>query len=558
MSLELKQNTFLALGVLIVLFFCSIYWLKLGDSYIDQNDNLDSNIVWFKTIVDNKAYFWNNDQLIDGMIGMQPRHVYGSELDPSLWFYSLLGPLVGWIFNYTLVHLLAFFGMFQLLIRIFKHDKEGFSNNSMLYAFVGAVLFALIPFWTNGNLSSAGIPFILVSFFDISHRKFISGFLYSISFALYSHLFLSGVFILVIYVLIIAIYFSTLKRKSILRFHIINIVVTTIIYLLVNYRLIYGVFFSDFVSHRTEMLLSPGDTNWSMIGNYILQGQWHAGLYRPIIAYLSIGISLFFVFRRNSTPKIVKRLSYLFFFIVLSTMIFSLESVKAILDGLPIIGMIQWDRFYFLLPTLIFLQFTLGLYYIRFFKADMIKISLATLLLVLSFSMNKNWNFLVRDVLNLTYEKTTTFNSFYQEMLFTDVRNYLLDEDYSRVASLGLHPGISVFNNIRSVDGYLANYSLASKSFMFDVIEDELKEDEKMADYFLNWGNRCYLFHSEIFTNFDKFDLSRKYSTKFNYAVLKEARVDHILSRVELEDSSVRLMKFFSNDDYSIYLYKII
>src|SRR5699024_9806710 len=72
------------------------------------------------------------------------------------------------------------------------------------------------------------------------------------------------------------------------------------------------------------------------------------------------------------------------------------------------------------------------------------------------------------------------------------------ETDTYKVGSAGLYPSIALYNGFYCIDGYSNNYSLEYKHEFRKIIENELNKNESLKAYFDDWGNRCYLFSSEI------------------------------------------------------------
>jgi hypothetical protein len=159
-----------------------------------------------------------------------------------------------------------------------------------------------------------------------------------------------------------------------------------------------------------------------------------------------------------------------------------------------------------------------------------------------------------------------SFNNYFSENLFSQVKQYIGKPEQSyKVASIGLHPSVALYNGFYTIDGYSNNYPLSYKQNFRQLIAKELEKNADISDYFNNWGNRCYLFCAELGRNF----YAIKYSgieienLQLNASKLKEFGCEYIFSAVPIqnaEENSLLLLQTFENSEspYRIHLYEVI
>lgn len=96
-----------------------------------------------------------------------------------------------------------------------------------------------------------------------------------------------------------------------------------------------------------------------------------------------------------------------------------------------------------------------------------------------------------------------SFREYYALDVMDQVQEFLRQEtgaepeDY-RVVSLGIDPAAALYNGFYCLDGYSNNYSLEYKHAFREILAPELEKSDYLRAYFDDWGNRCYLFSSEI------------------------------------------------------------
>ena len=164
-----------------------------------------------------------------------------------------------------------------------------------------------------------------------------------------------------------------------------------------------------------------------------------------------------------------------------------------------------------------------------------------------------------------------TMNQYYAPPLFNEIKNWIgEDQSKYRVGSIGLHPAVPVFNGFFTIDGYSGYYDLDYKLKFREVIEPELNKFPKQLDKFDNWGNRCYLFVSELLPlwNHKDYIISKESNIlinnlNYNYDKLIKLGCKYIFSTVKINiDNNPHLIlqnKFEHREyPYSIYLYSLI
>src|SRR5690606_4412812 len=93
-------------------------------------------------------------------------------------------------------------------------------------------------------------------------------------------------------------------------------------------------------------------------------------------------------------------------------------------------------------------------------------------------------------------EKYATYREFYAVEQFEQINKIIktrsFDQPY-KIASLGIHPAVAIFNGIPSIDGYSGIYGLKYKNKIFEIIEKELESESRyLFRHFMGWGNKCY------------------------------------------------------------------
>ena len=133
-----------------------------------------------------------------------------------------------------------------------------------------------------------------------------------------------------------------------------------------------------------------------------------------------------------------------------------------------------------------------------------------------------------------------------------------------------MHPAVTAYNGFYTIDGYSGMYSLDYKIKFREIIEPELRKYPSQSAKFDSWGNRCYLFSSELLPLWNHKDyIISKYSNieinnlELDFEKMKQLPCHYIFSTVKINNYSENRIYFersFEHKDfpYRIYLYKLI
>lgn len=180
-------------------------------------------------------------------------------------------------------------------------------------------------------------------------------------------------------------------------------------------------------------------------------------------------------------------------------------------------------------------------------------------------------NDLFRTFKGILTQKTSvgmTWEQFYAEDVFGEIKADLDTRenglDY-KVASIGLHPAVALYNGFQTVDGYSVNYPLAYKHQFSEVIAEELKASPELFQYYWDWGSRCYVFSHELGRQylFPKDSARAIGDLRINIEAFKEMDGKYIFSAVPiLNAEDIGLSEYGSystpNSYYKIYVYEVL
>ena len=606
-SLMEKKAFFLFFGLMIILFYLMPFFLYGEKVFIGQYDNLDSNIVWLKILAESGRIFAPSNAIIPNMMGGLPRLSYNSELSFFLLLFVLFKPFTVYVINEVLMHVVAFLGMFFLTERYIFTERVPYRN---LYVFIPSIAFAILPFWPWGGVSAAGLPLALLAFLNIrngSDSKW--DWLILLLLPFYSSIILTFFFFLVCMGIVFLHDVITLKRFN-LRF-LMAMVLMLLVYLVVEYRLVYAMFFdSGFVSHRTEFAYHTASFRECYKGAHerFLDGIRHT----QGLQFLYILPSILLAFLLSFMPKKLSALTSGILLVVF-ILLYEVDGWNALLSqkySLPILLLLMvfvyilkkevrllnllmilqilfayWGAFWFdswwaevakhfsLINTFNFTRFAYmatPLWYIMFAMALKIlseKILFAPLFIVGLAAAQLYLAFLRRDFF---YDPRgqITFKSYFAKDLFNEVKHYIgMPQNTYRVASLGVVPAVTLYNGFYTVDGYSANYPLSYKHQFLKMLAPAMKQIRiQGGDNFVldSWGSKLYLMMPGV-----SYYLPQAYDRKkvlndfyFDTQRLHDLNATYLLSTNEINNSKVfglEFMKKFSGSGsyWDVFLYRI-
>jgi len=549
------NKSFIISFLLLLIFFAFITFLG-EDASVRVHDNLEANIAWYKSLADQHLLLVSS-YTPNETVMQAPRIAFGSEWSLIAWLFVWFKPIVAYNINVILMSLVAFIGTFFF-------TKDTFKLSPKIAPFV-ALGFALLPFWFSGGLSSAGQPLLFWSFDRIlkKHNSAIDWIIF-ILFPFYSSLILSGLFMMVLMAGYLGFNFLKKERKVAYGAGILSLVILTIGYILVDYRLFLDILKigtpAGFIPHRVEFM--QGNTFAECLiaaKNSFLGGQNH---FPSFHTYLILPLVLFYLIYGFIKQK--KLITFIFYLVILGIIsvidgFWNFVGFETLKDKLPILKAIQLDRFYSLYPILWFSVFML---IIRELSIK-IAIALACIQVVIVFFSNQLVEDYIKKVIHT--RDYVSYREFYAEDLFSKVKTILKQDKNrnKRVGMVGLHPAVAQYNQIPTIDGYVVLYSLDYKHQIQSIIQPELNQNEFIKNYFEQWGSRCYLFDNEAVIAGDGILKKQKCCTEkldYNFEKLKQLKCGYILSAVEVNHPSVhlKLLSKVEDTNWRVWIYKVL
>ncbi len=564
----LKKNLFAAGLIFLLLQFVML--LFLGEHCaIRPHDIFDGTFSFFVALAKNINFLIVDPMVtIDALMGGIPRGCLPSSLQITTLLFVFLSPAYAYIINLFFIQVIAFAGMYLFLRSHIEQLQD------LEYIMVGVSLcFAMLPFFPFFGIGIAGQPLLLYAFLTIlKKRQQLFHCIIILLFPFYSSLYFAGIFF--IPTLLGIFFFDWYQKKQLNRTFILLLLLFCILYVIVDYQLIYLTCCTkDYVSHRIDFnWVGFGERNIgaiiALIVRQLLHGPSHAASYPFYIIRMVSPFALIAAYVGNIKVSLVKYVLGAMFFISclygLNRWVPFLEFKKSFF----LLNVCTWDRFYFFFPFMYYLLFALFLYLISTIKDVGKIIACSFILLQLHSILNddlfkNNTHIFLQKCFNkrATDKKILTFDAYFPTKIFYEIATYIgLPQETYRVVSLGLEPAVPQYFGFYTYDGYAVSYPLMHKRAFRKIIEKELDKNPGLKNYFDNWGCRCYLFSSELWENPQTLFIEH---LEINTQELINVGVTHIFSSVEIrnhKNNHLSFCKVFkdSRAHWEIYLYKIL
>ena len=582
-SSKKDQIKYLRISLIILFLYLSPILILGENSHIIFSDNLDYYIPVLKVLAGSGKVFGSLNATIPNFMNGISRNLLPSELNFHLWLYMIFKPFAAYTINYFIIHVVAFFGMYLLLKRHFLKD-EGES-----FIVVGVSLcFSLIPFFPSFGLSISGLPIALFAFLNIRDKKYSwTDWLIIFLIPFYSMLVLSFIFF-IFFMFVLWLYDLIKTKKANLKF-LIAIIFMLVVFVIVEYRLFYILFFvKNYVSSRTE--IPPGGLiNISFVEsikmgiNYFINGDFEQNeSFNKYFINFSVAFTIIiFIFKKLKEKKV--KISFLLLIIIFISSIwqglFHGQSLNFLKNLPSIIKTFNISRIGWLNPLFWYILFALSLYFIKKYikqgrkiisisilgnkSKTVLHIGIVTIILLCQIIFLFYFNGELFERRRGKEEGLMKYKEFYSENLFKNISDYIgQDKKDYRIVSIGLPPGVTQYNGFYTLDGYFPNHPLSYKREFRKVIAKELDKSAELK--YISYGSKFYIFVAELGQDVlvTKNENRSINNLDLNTEALKNMGGQYIFSAIPIsnyKNNNLELLNIFDDSCsiWKIYLYKI-
>ena len=552
-----KEKAFIVIALIIIALFVSPLFILGENAHIRVHDNLDSNLAWYKVLKESGEIFGSLEAVIPQVMnGNLLRNAFGTEWSGIVWLHALFPTMLAYAISQTITRVFAFIGMYLLLRDHFLRSDEW-----IIISVGTALTFALTPFWPSGMLSTLGMPLALWAFLHIRNGR-ISWREYAVFslLPLYSSIVLGMFFFL--FAMGILWLIDVIKRKKHVISFLIALIYMSLVYIIVEYRLVYSFIFDDDPNSRDEYFhttLSLSRVIRLTFKNYVF-GHTHVMTVHELIILPVLFIALLIIWKKGwwKQEKLFVYLFILNFLLSLWYAFWFFKGWEPFTEKFHFMNTFNFARFHFLRPLVIYASFALALKVIwqfhHWWKPIVTLCLIAQLVVLVPFNEE------------IAHHQKPSVKEFYDVELFSQIKEYIgLPQEEYRVASIGLHPAIAQYNGFYTLDSYNNFYPLTYKHQFRKIIEKELAKNKKIRTYFDEWGGRCYLFTEELGKHymFKKSSKKKLKTIQLQTDVFKEMGGRYIFSAVPIineDENKLRLEKEFTTKKsvWKIYLYRVL
>jgi len=526
------------------------------------HDNLDSHIGLLKIVTNPEYFFRPNDFLVPDLLGELPRSALPSEFNLISLLFYLFSPFKAYLINKFFVIIVGYWGMWLFLNELYRYDKNLYLQISLI-----SFAYAFLPYYPLGGISISGIPLLFYSIIKINRDSSeILPWLMILFYGLYSSLTFSGIFIIGILILIIFLY--SINRKKLMS-GIFGVIFLSLIYIIQDYRLFFDLFYEPFISHRSEFFIERVEFSRALRSSISNIAFGHIDSNANQLLLIPIIILTIFMgaFKNNFFSDLDKT------FIITSLISIAIIGIASIMFGFYYYSGFQSIQVFFqeIIPINLSRLYTVS----PFFWYVLLSVSIAYLLKAKLFS-KKLITFYLSIVITANYINTEfikyvdnpSWRDFFAEDKFADIKNQGLVEDEDLIVAIGIHPSVLQFNGLKTLGSYHYNYPLEIKHKIYELSSNELKKNQKLENYFLNWGSRAYFWSSEIYQLDNMFLETSKdkelviQDIDLDFSGLKDYGVRYILSNKKiLSPENLAANLIYQNNDalefLDIYLYEL-
>ncbi|MDF2904201.1 MAG: hypothetical protein K0S25_1839, partial [Bacillus sp. (in: firmicutes)] len=408
-----NENLAILISVLMIVINLLPLFLLGENAHIRVHDNLDSNIAWYRVLINSGEMFGSLHSTIPQIINGLPRSAFGTEFSGIVWLHSLFSPMTAYALSQSITRFVAFLGMYLLLKKHFVIDQEKY-----LIRVGVALAFALTPFWPSGMLSTLGHPLALWAFLNIRKRDFSwREWLVLTLLPLYSS-FVLGFFFFLVAMGLLWLRDLIVKKKWNIIF-LTSIAYMTSLYLAVEYRLVASLVFGEGPTSRDEFLsskLSIWHTIRLVFKNFTL-GHTHVMTLHTMII-LPLVLLVLYLLIKNQQWKTEKR----FMLLLLLNFVLSVwyafwfyKGWEPLKEKFHLLNTFNFARFHFLRPLVIYVGFALALSILWDMKKHWKRMIIISMILQVLFLTGFNEEIRYRIV------DYPSFKEFYAEKQFQEI-----------------------------------------------------------------------------------------------------------------------------------------
>lgn len=534
----------LVISIFFFLLFTLPFIIFGQNSVITIHDNLDGSIPQFHYIYKNHL-FWDFDKKVPILDNISTIYLNRECFYLYNFIFCFLPDYVSYVTNYILCAALGFFSMFYF-------QKILFKNGNVILITLTSLAYAFLPVVCVYKMSVATLPFAPILFYKLITTKEKKWLFFSFIYPFVSEFTSVGLFVCGFWLLgLIAV--TTKQRKFYIRL-LFGFLLICLGFLIAISRLLYMRFLiheplnRDFFTIATVPFIKS-------FGTFFFSGYYHAAtLQNRLLDWVVFAVSGVILIKsiqnkksKKSNCKIILAVClFVSFFCALVASLSEAGIINKIVAVIfPPLAGVSFTRIYTIARVTWYIAFTASLLYITSNKKfEGWAYALGVLQILIVFIGNKwpldpyyadsepSWR------KNLIGSEDITWREFYSEKQFKEIKE-AINYDGENVCALGYHPGVLLYNDFNTIDGYISVFPREQQLRWHELLQPEFDRNEKDMRYFDSWGGRLYIYNKDLKYAPTREKYHKAVDLFINIDMLKNYyKCKYILSRAELSNSA--------------------
>ena len=580
MNHKIKKYWYMYLTGTLLLIQAAVFLVFRGESYFQIHDNLDLFMGHYEML--KKAHLWFAHGADAPILHGVPRDLFGSEFNLYNFFYIILPTYWAYLAGYAAKIAI---GMISFILLAKDIYKERYENYKPLVIVIAAA-FGMIPVFPTYGIAFTSVPFIVLFlrkiYFAENVKERLPWYLAVFFYPLISYFSYHGFFILSYMVCAVIILWIRDKKFPLSTF--ISIVVLSLGYILLEYRLFGQMLGTDTVTIRTTMdhgNLTFGEAMKTAFLEFVNASfhseDSHTYIVLGVVLVALILINIGHVRAGKAKEMLTDPINLVMLWIIFNVLIFGLYQFapfRHLFEMLvpPLTGF-EFARTAYFNTFLWYAEFLLVCIRMYDYGKKNLKLLanvIVTLAVLVVMFVPQVYNDFYYTCYNQAYKvikhketSTVNYNEFYSAELFEKIKDEIgYNGEWS--ASYGFHPAILNYNGIASVDGYLGMYAQEYKDKWTRVIEPAFENSPSLSSYFLGWGARVNLISASDENTYAPLRVMDPQDKRLiaDMDELKSLDCKYIFSRFEISNADeigLELIGSYTDESspYTIYVYEL-
>lgn len=580
MNHKIKNYWYMYLTGTLLLIQAAVFLVFRGESYFQIHDNLDLFMGHYEML--KKAHLWFAHGADAPILHGVPRDLFGSEFNLYNFFYIILPTYWAYLAGYAAKIAI---GMISFILLAKDIYKERYENYKPLVIVIAAA-FGMIPVFPTYGIAFTSVPFIVLFlrkiYFAENVKERLPWYLAVFFYPLISYFSYHGFFILSYMVCAVIILWIRDKKFPLSTF--ISIVVLSLGYILLEYRLFGQMLGTDTVTIRTTMdhgNLTFGEAMKTAFLEFVNASfhseDSHTYIVLGVVLVALILINIGHVRAGKAKEMLTDPINLVMLWIIFNVLIFGLYQFapfRHLFEMLvpPLTGF-EFARTAYFNTFLWYAEFLLVCIRMYDYGKKNLKLLanvIVTLAVLVVMFVPQVYNDFYYTCYNQAYKvikhketSTVNYNEFYSAELFEKIKDEIgYNGEWS--ASYGFHPAILNYNGIASVDGYLGMYAQEYKDKWTRVIEPAFENSPSLSSYFLGWGARVNLISASDENTYAPLRVMDPQDKRLiaDMDELKSLDCKYIFSRFEISNADeigLELIGSYTDESspYTIYVYEL-